>query len=789
MTDFSQQTARLLIAARWPLLLLAALIAIVAYFPAQRLQFDRSLENMFDKDDPVVGAYSQLQRIFGGDEIVLAVYTDPNLFSAAGKGIARLDTISALLSQVPGVNQTLSLAEVNSLLNKFQGVKRLLPGVAQATIPLVDPDDQLAAQFLTLFEGYTHGADRQTAAIACLLTPREEAQVGRRETISRLRDVMSSLPGELPAGIITGEPVMVVDGFEYVEADGHLLGWGSTILVSLTIIVCFRSLRWVIVSLAVVRFAMLMTVAILATLGIRLSMVSSMLTAIVTVVGVATIVHVIIRYREGQFAGLDAHASLARAGGILIAPIFWACTTDAIGFAALGVSQIGPVQDFGLMLAIGSISVLVSATLLVPGLALIGSRPRVIRPLWSEKLVAEELTRLVCRVERWPVGIAIATSVVTGLSVIGIGRLEVETDFTKNFRANSPIVRAYDKVERDLGGAGVWDILLAAPETLDSDYIARVDRLQQRLRQLRFPESFELEGRLPLTKVLSLADADRLALNAIDGFVGNPLMQAASRMLLDTPTRVRFMASQMPTLLGTMYGADPENPDEHYLRVMLRSPERLPAEAKQWLIHEVANIASEEFPDQHGRRGAETTGFFVLLAHLIDSLTRDQWTTFIVATAGIGLMMLIALRSFVLALVALVPNALPILIITGALGWIGLPINMGAAMIAAVSMGLSVDSSIHYILAFKRARRDGNSVHESLVLVGSTVGRAVFFSTLALVVGFAVLCVSQFIPTIYFGVLVAFAMLGGLAGNLVILPLLLQAVTRESPADQGSIRA
>jgi len=119
-------------------------------------------------------------------------------------------------------------------------------------------------------------------------------------------------------------------------------------------------------------------------------------------------------------------------------------------------------------------------------------------------------------------------------------------------------------------------------------------------------------------------------------------------------------------------------------------------------------------------------------------------------------------------------------VVTGLMGWAGLKINMGAAMIAAVSMGLSIDSSIHYITAFRRARHAGRSVHEAFLVVHQSVGRAVVFSTLALVVGFMALCSSQFVPTIYFGVLVSLSMLGGLAGNLVVLPLLLKLVTRES---------
>ena len=171
----------------------------------------------------------------------------------------------------------------------------------------------------------------------------------------------------------------------------------------------------------------------------------------------------------------------------------------------------------------------------------------------------------------------------------------------------------------------------------------------------------------------------------------------------------------------------------------------------------------------------------MLLTYLIHSMVRDQWVTFGVAAAGIGLMLLAAFRSPKLALIALVPNALPIVMVLGALGWLDLKINMGAAMIAAVSMGLSVDSSIHYLTSFRRAQREGQTVSQALAEVQQTVGRAMVFSTLALIVGFTVLCISQFVPTIYFGALVSISMLGGLVGNLLVLPLLLSMFVHNPP--------
>ena len=169
---------------------------------------------------------------------------------------------------------------------------------------------------------------------------------------------------------------------------------------------------------------------------------------------------------------------------------------------------------------------------------------------------------------------------------------------------------------------------------------------------------------------------------------------------------------------------------------------------------------------------------YVLLTFLIESLLRDQVVSFFLAAVGIAVMLGLAFRSLRLGMVAVLPNLFPIVLVIGTMGWIGLPVNIATAMIASVSLGLTVDSSIHYISGFRRARARGLDVAEALQQTHSSVGRAVVMANLALIVGFSVLTLSHFIPLVYFGILVSVAMLGGLAGNLVLLPVLLARVER-----------
>lgn len=749
MPGFSQRIVDHLIAWRFPLLGFALVGAAVAFVPAQHLEFNRSIDSMFASDDPLIGPYHRLKRTFGGNEVVLAVYADPGLFDPDGSGIRRVAEVSRRLKALEGVADVISIDQ-------------------PLEERIVEENSANAYRARTLFEGYTHSADGKIAAVVCILEP-ESSKLPRQEVISQMRAVMNDLPEPLKPGMLAGEPVMVSDGFRYVEEDGRRLAWASTALLALVIVLCFRSLRWVLIPVAIVQLAILLTRATLVWSGLEMSMVSSMLTAVVTVIGVATVIHVIVRFREARQEGLSPRDALAKAGTVLTAPVFWSCATTTAGFASLLVAHVAPIRDFGLMMAIGTLMVLASVMLVLPGLVLLGRFDPDPKRAWGEGYLEGILGRAARLVQRRPKTLALLTLVVVVAAISGMGRLELESDFTKNFRANSPIVRSYAFVETNLGGAGVWDIIVPGEEDPDWDFQSRIRHLEDRLREEVFVENADGSKTPGLTKVLSRVDGV-LAASPKDP----DRIRSTMRRNLSASVAWRHFAEKMPALETALEGEDPQQPGQHLFRVMLRSYERQSSTTKRAIIAQVEEISREEFPPEGNTPGAEVTGFFVLLANLIESILRDQWTAFGVAAVAIWLMMFVALRSFTLATIALVPNAVPILVLMGMMGWLGLKINMGAAMIAAVSVGLSIDSSIHYLTAFRRARDQGVPLDEALARIHQTVGRAVVFSTLALIVGFTVLCTSQFVPTIYFGALVSLSMLGGLVGNLIVLPVLIE---------------
>jgi len=750
-----------LIAWRLPLAVAAIALAAVSVERSRHLEFSRSIDAMFDRTDPALVPYRRIARTFGSSEVVLAAYDDPELFSPAG--IDRLRRLTDRLAATPGI------ASASSLSSTPLGQR------------IIDLDSSpTARKFVRLMEGYAVGADHRTAGVVCVLEPpaprlvsaREQA-VSRADTIDRLQAIMA----ELPAGTVAGEPVMLREGFAMLERDGNLLGTASGILAGLVLLVSFRSLRWLLVPLAVVLLALWMTRGGLAVLGLKLTMVSTMLSAMITVVGIATVTHVIVEFRRQRGLGHEPAAALRAAIAGLFWPILGAIATDVIGFGSLIFSRVGPVHDFGVMTSIGAGMVLLAAGLAIPCLALAGRFDADPRRAWGESVLDLGLDRLVRRIVRHPGPILAVSCAVVAVAVAGMRWLEVETDFTRNFRDTSPVVASYDMVESRLGGAGVWDVLVPAAAPIDGPTVTRLTRLADRLRTEVTVSDGNGGSRPALTKVMSVADV----LAAVSPVSLEQLQ--ASRVGNWIVTRaVELLQEQMPQMGRALIGRDPLD-DSTWLRMTLRARERQPTEAKRSIIAQVQRIVCEECPAADGRPGGEVTGFFVLLAQLVHRMLADQWLTFAIATGGIFLLLAVAFRSLLLAAIALVPNALPIFVVLGLMGWAGARINMGTAMIAAVSMGLSVDSSIHYIAAFRRRLAAEGTCAAALETAHQTAGRAMVFSTLALVVGFLALTTSGFVPTVSFGWLSCLTLLGGLFGNLVVLPVLLVLTAGRRPTD------
>ena len=412
-----------------------------------------------------------------------------------------------------------------------------------------------------------------------------------------------------------------------------------------------------------------------------------------------------------------------------------------------------------MMIAIAASAVLIATVLFAPAALMLPSLRFGRRIQQAQKRIARRLQKNCLRLAAYLVNrrvLAVVVSVIiAGLAVFGVTRTEVETSFLNNFRSNSPIVVDYEFVEDQFGGAGVWDIVLGAPANLEDAYMGRVRELETELREIN------VDG-AALTKVLSLADADAA------------VSQVRILSLAQPEFRLAGMRATIPVFVDALMTPATLSGNRKF-RIMLRSREHLPANQKTQLIAAVQKTVEQRVNSPAWQADGLSdsgfvTGYYVMMSRLVSQLVADQWRCFLASGILVWMLLLMATRSVRLATAALIPNLLPVLLILSLVGLLGGKINMGATMIAAVSVGLSIDGSVHFLAGYLRRRRRGHGHEVAAIHAAGNIGVPVLLATLALVCGFSVLVTSEFIPTATFGLLVAATLAAGTAINLTLLP-------------------
>ena len=786
-----------LVAWRLPLALLGLVILAAAWPLSAGLRMNRTIDQMFAPDDPGLLAYQELRESFGGNAVVMLVYRDNELFTPAG--IGRAKALSDRVQSVPGVRGVLSIDELNDVLGVIRPAGLGRAANAQAA-PLLRDRDPVAREFDRLFVGYTHSSDHKLGSIVALLDVSDQ-QRGFADAVRGLGEITRDMPPGTTDAVLVGEPVLLEQGFDLIQRDGERLAWLTVALLSPCVLLLIRSLRFVVLQAIVILWSVAVTRALLKLLGFELSLVSSILTALVTVIAVTSVIHLGSAQRAFRQRGYRIKTATTRAIAWIMPPIFWACATDAAGFISLSLSGIAPVREFGVMMAIASMAVFAAILLFTPLMITGGSQRFDALQRFGQLFDPKTVGGIGYRIRKGALRLAVVmvrhrramialTAVLLGIVFLGVNRLEIESSFLRNFRQSSPLVAAYQMVESEFSGAGVWDIVLDAPDSLSGRYMDQVRDLEGRLRTI------EIDGQR-LTKVLSLADADKIASSitllrfappsARLAGMRTAIPEFSDALLVPRNPKPQTPDQPSPSTTSNPDDAAPQSapaaePHQRKLRIMLRSQEHIPAETKIAMIREVERVVQEQtsspqwaacFDAAQPSRPGRVTGYYVLLARVVSQLIGDQWLCLLLSAVLVWSLLVLAMRSFTLASIALIPNILPVLAVLAILGAMGIKMNMGAAMIAAVSIGLSIDGSVHFVSNYQRKIARGRTPLHATLYAQKQIGLPLLMATIALVVGFSVLAMSEFVPTATFGILTAAALVTGTLTNLTLLPALL----------------
>jgi hypothetical protein len=596
------------------------------------------------------------------------------------------------------------------------------------------------------------------AAVAELEAPYEEAaaEVRRRREamVAGIRAVAAARAGAMEEPIrLSGLPIINRSLIEFVDHDVRVFGVASLALFTLAFLAVYRRLRWTALPVLACMAPVVLVIGAMGLLGLKLTVITANLPLLLFVIMLPYTVYFIERYRERRAAGTgeDHGASTAGATADIFLPCLYSCTTTMAGFASLLTSGVKPVWWFGLMMTVGLAVGLACALLLLPAAARpLGAledpraeaRPRpsgLVR--WLERLVL-----------RAPGAVAVGAALLLAAGAWGCTRLTSENKFIDYFWPRTEIYRGLESIDVNMGGTTPMDVVLTSKEP---GFFRRPEGLEAiraaSARLATVPEAGSV------TSLATLVDEVRksraLAKLTVDGLAK---IKAVEPLLRDVVTE-----------------------DFSTARVLVRFRETSPTLNRKAILEDLrADLAARpELRDLAPR----ITGVFLLYANMLDSLLRSQVDTFWTVVGAIFAMLVLlfltsgggALHAVLLAAVVLGPQVLPAVAVLGVMGWAGIPLDLITVTIAAIAMGVGVDAAIQYTFRYRiELDAAGGDRREAITRSHATIGRSIWLATSIMVAGFAVLALSDFVPTVMFGLFNALAMVMGQVAALTVLPAL-----------------
>lgn len=813
--------ARKLAQHRFAIWLVVAAITVVLWQVNRPVQFDQSIEGFFPPDHPAVVNYARAKQAFGGDDFVFVAYDDPELWTAAG--MARLRELTGLIrQQVTGIARIDSLDQmplpwkVDAAVETLLGLPPLrrplaLPGLvaALATVATEVQANQARPESIEalrsrlvahpLFRNWIVDPQGQSTALVVRLNPPD--RVDQTQAVTGLRRVVDEFgsANSIDHIAVAGPPVLLADGFMSLERDNRRLGAVAMGLMALAMLIAVRSPWWAILPLVSGGATWLLTEAFLNWFDLRLSLSAGPIIAQTVVLCMPAASHLAMHFQESARVYRDRTEAVRHTLMAVAVPVAWCSLTAAAGYLALLSSTVRPVLQFGVTMALCNVLAGALAYALAPG----AMQPPALRRRTGDSEVFTEPDRsshiglLTAWVLKHPKTTLFSFVVPSVLIALGIARMQFQSNYIRVFRSDSRVATDYRFIESRMGGIGLVELDLPGPQDSKGVSAQWLDQLHSMSDSVRLAHPDLVAEAVSLSDVLSRTE--KTATEATDAANAEDVGQSAQR-----PKRGGFLGG----LVGrsNVAAATPEQIIQakllvlgtpifaHYInnfwdrrsgqaRIVVRIRESVDADTKQRVLEQILSEAHSQLSEECRVSG---------LSHLMTQVTRALITTQFQSTAWscavILTMLILALRSAWLGVLALVPTLLSVALVLGTMGWLGIRIDMSTALVASVATGLSVDDTFHCLLRWKRELRHGRAPDEALRISYAGAGPGVILSSAAVSIGFLALIFSEFVPTANFGWLVAVATLGGSMGNLILLPACLRIFTRGTATPNQSTR-
>jgi uncharacterized protein len=592
------------------------------------------------------------------------------------------------------------------------------------------------------------------------------------QNISEIRNVISKY-NESASIHLGGIPMIADDMMTYIKNDIVVFGIGVFIFIIATLWLVFRNIKWVAMPLLGCAVSVIIMIGLLGLLGWKVTVISSNFIALMLILNMAMNIHVTVRFLQlkKEFPDFNNNQAVLESATKMFMPILYTVLTTICAFLSLIFSGIKPIIDFGWMMTLGLIvSIFVTFTLL-PSLLSIFASDQDMNIKDSEK---SKITSSLSSFAKGNTKLIFSSAIIVLiLSVFGISKLEVENSFINYFDKETEIYKGMKKIDDELGGTTTLDLILKFPtkkevkiedddefseweedesEENKSKYWFTRNKIDKILKVHDYLDSLPEIG-----KVLSFGSIIRVAED-----LNNKELQILE---------IAVLYSKFPPEIKKEIVSPYISVENDEARISVRIKDSLEDLRRNDLIKKINTELNSKVGLE--KENYKLAGVVILFNNLLQSLFKSQILTLGVVMLGISAMFLILFRNFMLSIIGVVPNFIAAFFILGIIGMLGIPLDMMTITIAAITIGIAVDNSIHYIYRFKEEFAKLKNYNLTVDRCHNTVGIAILNTSITIVFGFSILVLSNFIPTIYFGVFTGIAMLLALISVLTLLPKLI----------------
>ena len=769
--------------------ILLILILVSFGYYSKDFRLDASSETLLIEGDPDLEYLREITDRYGSKEFLVLTYT-PNEPMVSDTSINNLLSLKYKIQSLDWVHSVITLLDIPLLNNSDAPLQERLEGFKTLKDEEVDRERGFKEILDSpVFRNFVISIDGKTSGIIVNIkrntelenienkTSREIEEIKDKikkqnhQNILEIREVIKSYEnvGKIYLG---GIPMIADDMMTFIKSDIIVFGIGVLLFIIATLWFVFRKLIWIIVPISSCFFSVLIMTGLLGLLGWKVTVISSNFIALMLILTMAMNIHMSTRFLQlrKEFENKSSFEILSLTTGKMFWPILYTVLTTVCAFLSLIFSGIKPIIDFGWMMTFGLItSFLITFTLLPTLLNFVPSKNISIKEEKDSK-ITNALGRLSLNNKNSIFGVTIAVII---LSIFGISKLEVENSFINYFDKDTEIYKGMKLIDEELGGTTPLEVIIKFPDNEvsenedEDDFEDWEDEEDSNNEKYWFTKD-------KIDKIKSVH-------NYLDNLpeIGKVLSFSS---IIEVATQLNNNKPLGSLEMGVLYSKIPENIkteiidpyisiEDNEARINLRIIDS----QKDLRRNDLINQINYDLENKLGLDKSEfkLAGVLILFNNLLQSLFKSQILTLGLVMIGIFGMFLVLFRNIKLSLIGVVPNFIAAFFILGIIGLLEIPLDMMTITIAAITIGIAVDNSIHYIYRFKEEYQKIQNYDETLKTCHSTVGVAILNTSITIVFGFSILVLSKFIPTIYFGVFTGIAMLLAMISVLTLLPSLI----------------